>query len=96
MTAELRHTPKQVRSTATLEKIAEAGRTVYNMEGRDTLNTAMVAKVAGVSIGTFYRYFDDRVALLDHIAPNRDQTPIWIMDERREADRIIAAAEVDR
>jgi len=29
-----------------------------------------------VSIGTVYRYFEDRVALLDYIAPERDCSPI--------------------
>ena len=30
-----------------------------------------IAEYAGVSIGTFYRYFDDRIQVLDHIWPNR-------------------------
>jgi AcrR family transcriptional regulator len=80
MTVELRHSPKQARSTATLELLAEAGREIYNVVGRDRLTTAMIAERAGTSIGTFYRYFDDRVALLDHIAPDRDQTRLTEAD----------------
>lgn len=33
-----------------------------------------MAKLAGCSIGTIYRYFTDRVVLMDAIHPDRDAT----------------------
>lgn len=66
----LRNTPVQTRSAKTLKAILDAGREVLAEVGRDRLTTAMVADRAGVSIGTFYRYYPDRVPLLNQIQPN--------------------------
>jgi AcrR family transcriptional regulator len=71
-TVELRHKPLQARSTARLEQILAAARVVLAEDGRDRLTTARIAQVAGCSIGTLYRYFPDRVMILDAIAPDRD------------------------
>jgi AcrR family transcriptional regulator len=68
----LRRDPVQERSTATLAKITAAATVVLARVGRDRLTTTAVAEEAGVSIGTVYRYFVDRVAVLDAIYPNRD------------------------
>lgn len=78
MTIELRNTPVQTRSVTRLEQIKAAAVALYNnpLIGRDRLTTADVATLAGCSIGTIYRYFPDRVALLDEIAPDRDQSPV--------------------
>ena len=65
----LRNTPVQDRSARTLAAIRAAGREVLAEVGRDRLTTAMVASRAGVSIGTFYRYYQDRVLLLNQIQP---------------------------
>ncbi|MFM9921307.1 TetR/AcrR family transcriptional regulator [Lacisediminihabitans sp. H27-G8] len=70
--AEIRHPPQQVRSRATFENIEQAARDVLASEGRDRFTTAQVAASAGVSIGTLYRYFPDRVAILDHVWPERE------------------------
>jgi AcrR family transcriptional regulator len=63
--------PQQARAERTLDGILKAGREVLDEVGRDRLTTALVADRAGCSIGTFYRYFVDRVALLDTIQPLR-------------------------
>ena len=78
MNEQLRNTPKQPRSHKTLSSLAESATALYNEPevGRDRLTTAMVAKLSGVSIGTFYRYFPSRYELLEHIAPHRDQSSI--------------------
>ena len=72
MTTELRNHPVQARARERLRSILKAGEEILAEVGRDRLTTAMVAHRAGMSIGTFYRYFLDRVALLDQIAPMRD------------------------
>lgn len=76
---DLRNEPIQKRATNRLESLRAAGRTVYHRDGRDRLTSAAVAAEAGCSIGTFYRYFPDRVALLDDIYPNRDSGAINIL-----------------
>jgi len=75
---KFRNNPEQDRSRDTLSKITMWAVDIYNdpKVGRDLLTTAMVAQKAGVSIGTIYRYFNSRQEILDHIAPNRDQSSI--------------------
>lgn len=68
-----RFVPQQTRSERTRDAILEAARSAVVTFGRDAFTTADVARLAGVSIGTVYRYYRDRVALLDVIAPNREQ-----------------------
>lgn len=70
-TTPLRNKPLQDRSRQRLAEIRTAARLVLNEVGRDRLTSQLVADRAGCSIGTFYRYFEDRVALLDDLYPNR-------------------------
>jgi AcrR family transcriptional regulator len=42
--------------------------------GRDLFATTQVAVLAGVSIGTVYRYFLDRAAMVDRVWPDRKDT----------------------
>jgi len=69
---ETRHLPQQERSRATLELLEKSARQVLETEGRDRFTTAQVATAAGVSIGTLYRYFPDRTAILDRVWPDRE------------------------
>lgn len=71
MTLELRHTPQQARSTATLTALTDAARVAADTYGYDRFTTADVAQISGLSIGTVYRYFPDRLALLDAIDTGR-------------------------
>lgn len=71
---ELRHTPVQARGQKRLDEILVAARKALAIHGRDRFTTAQVADLAGASIGTVYRYFPDRVAILDVIFPDREQT----------------------
>jgi len=70
----LRNKPVQARSQARLEQLETAAReALADPEiGRDRITTADVARISGCSIGTVYRYFPDRVAILDRIWPDRD------------------------
>lgn len=60
----LRNEPVQARSAARLETLLDAAAAVVDEIGYERLTTAMVAERAGASIGTVYRYFPDRIALL--------------------------------
>ena len=70
MTATLRNTPRQARADRRVAQIRAAARLVIVTRGRDRFTTADVATLAGCSIGTLYRYFPDRVALLDDLFPH--------------------------
>jgi AcrR family transcriptional regulator len=72
MSTGLRNTPIQNRSQSRLNTIEDAARAALAELGRDRLTTAAIAERANCSIGTVYRYFPDRVAILDHIWPDRD------------------------
>ena len=64
----LRNAPVQARSAARLEALLDATAAVLDDVGMERLTTALVAERAGASIGTVYRYFPDRVTLLQALA----------------------------
>ncbi|CAN5128498.1 hypothetical protein BH11ACT4_BH11ACT4_25840 [soil metagenome] len=70
----LRNEPVQARSTARLAALLDAAATIVDEVGYERLTTAMVSERAGASIGTVYRYFPDRIALLQALgARNLDR-----------------------
>jgi AcrR family transcriptional regulator len=73
-TLSLRNEPVQARSTARLAALLDAAAAVIEELGYERLTTAMVAERAGASIGTVYRYFPDRIAVLQALgARNLDR-----------------------
>ncbi len=56
--------PKQQRAIEKKEKIIEAGFNLICKEGYHNINTAEIAKVAGVSTGIVYQYFKDKYDIL--------------------------------
>lgn len=60
--------PVQARSTARVNALLDAACETMHELGYEQLTTAMVADRAGASIGTVYRYFPDRVAVLQAVA----------------------------
>ncbi|WP_111718927.1 TetR/AcrR family transcriptional regulator [Homoserinimonas sp. OAct 916] len=54
----------QERSSARLAGLLDAAAEVIDEVGFERVTTAMVAQRAGASIGTVYRYFPDRIAVL--------------------------------
>jgi AcrR family transcriptional regulator len=62
--ALVRTEPIQERSAARIDALLDAAAEVVDEIGFDRLTTAMVAERAGASIGTVYRYFPDRIVLL--------------------------------
>jgi AcrR family transcriptional regulator len=66
--ATLRNEPVQARSTARLTALLDAAAAAIDELGYERLTTAMVAERAGASIGTVYRYFPDRIAVLQALS----------------------------
>jgi AcrR family transcriptional regulator len=62
------NTPVQARSNARVTALLDAAAKVVHAKGYEELTTANVADAAGASIGTVYRYFEDRVKLLEALA----------------------------
>ena len=90
VTAQIRNEPVQARSTARLAALLDAAAHVVDEIGYERLTTAMVAERAGASIGTVYRYFPDRIAVLQSLAArNAERTGdrvLAALDDRRHAD----------
>ena len=66
--ALLRNEPVQARSTARLASLLDAAAAIIDEIGYERLTTAMVADRAGASIGTVYRYFPDRIVVLQSLS----------------------------
>ncbi len=60
----VRTEPTQRRSSQRLDALLDAAAEIVDEIGFERLTTQMVAERAGASIGTVYRYFPDRVAVL--------------------------------
>jgi AcrR family transcriptional regulator len=56
--------PKQERSRQTYERILVAAEGLFAEKGWDSLSTNAIAEAAEVSIGSLYRYFPDKAAVL--------------------------------
>ena len=63
-----RKIPLQGRSRATVEIVLEAAAQLLESVGEAGFNTNAVAERAGVSIGTLYRYFPDKAAIMTALA----------------------------
>lgn len=92
--AQIRNEPVQARSTARLAALLDAAAHVIDEIGYERLTTAMVAERAGASIGTVYRYFPDRIAVLQSLAArNAERTgsrAVAELEDGRHADWIAA------
>lgn len=62
--SERRRKPIQKRSRAMVEKVLESTRELLRQEGIDSLTTDRVAAHAGVAVGTVYRYFPNKQAMI--------------------------------
>jgi AcrR family transcriptional regulator len=59
-----RKLPRQSRSVAMVDTILEASARVLKERGYEGMSTNAVAECAGVSVGSLYQYFPNKVALL--------------------------------
>lgn len=90
----IRNEPVQARSAARLTALLDAAAAVVDEIGYERLTTAMVAERAGASIGTVYRYFPDRIAVLQSLAArNADRVTgrlLADLDDERHHDAMAA------
>jgi len=83
ISAPIRVEPVQARSTARVNALLDAACETMHQLGYEQLTTAMVAERAGASIGTVYRYFPDRIAVLQAVAArNLDKLLLSLTDNQ--------------
>lgn len=68
-----RKTPRQHRSSTTVEAILDAAARVLDRESLAGFNTNRVAEVAGVSVGSLYQYFPNKSALVAALIDRHQQ-----------------------
>lgn len=92
----LRAAPVQARSNLRLTALLDAAARIIQKNGFEELTTAAVAKEAGASIGTVYRYFEDRIVLLRALATrNYERTTIAFAAALEKEKPATVAAAVD-
>jgi AcrR family transcriptional regulator len=89
----IRNEPVQARSTARLATLLDSAAAVIAELGYERLTTAMVAERAGASIGTVYRYFPDRIAVLQSLAARNAERMMSQVATELVADRHSSAAD---
>jgi AcrR family transcriptional regulator len=63
----MRKEPQQARSRATIDAILDAAAHILGERGWAGLTTNAVADVAGVSIGSLYQYFPNKLSLIEAV-----------------------------
>jgi len=82
----MRKAPRQARSRATVEAVVEAGTRILSERGWAGFTTNRVAEAAGVSIGSLYQYFPDKVSLVYAIRRRHiDESLAAVRDARLKA-----------
>jgi AcrR family transcriptional regulator len=85
--ARLRHVPTQARSRDRLRRVLDAADHVLVDEGAGAFTTTRIAQIAAVPVGSVYRYFPDKEAIVEALA-----TRYW----SEFADLVAAAADADQ
>lgn len=82
----LRREPQQARSRARLAGLLDAAETLLVREGPEALTTTRIAEEAGVSVGSLYRWFPDKAAIVDAL------TRRYLTEFEATVDELAAAA----
>ncbi len=64
---EMRKEPRQERSRATVDAVIHAAARILSDHGWAGFTTNRVAETAGVSIGSLYQYFPDKVSIVEAV-----------------------------
>lgn len=76
----LRRLPQQGRSRARLQHILQAADRLLAREGLEALTTTRIAAEAGISVGSLYKYFADRHAILAALAAHYAEELAGLME----------------
>ena len=71
-----RRRPKQDRSRQIVEAIQQAGLQILEADGPSGLTTNRIAELAGVSIGSLYRYYPNKEAIVADVYEARTQSEL--------------------
>lgn len=66
-----RKKPRQLRSNVTVDAILESATRIFQRDGFARATTNRIAEYAGVSIGSLYQYFPNKVSLLQTLHERR-------------------------
>jgi AcrR family transcriptional regulator len=94
----MRKEPRQARSRATVDAIVQAGARVLGDQGWAGFTTNKVAEVAGVSIGSLYQYFPDKLSLIEAVRSHHFEDVLRVIRQamdRQKPVRQFAEALVD-
>jgi AcrR family transcriptional regulator len=93
--SRMRKAPQQARSRVTTDAILDAAARILGERGWTGLTTNNVAEVAGVSIGSLYQYFPNKLALIEAVRRRHFDEVLTVLqaaaDEQRPRSRRIAA-----
>jgi AcrR family transcriptional regulator len=64
----LRNVPIQARSRERLQRVLDAADQVLASDGTDAFTTTRIAAAAGIPVGSVYRYFPDKEAIVEALA----------------------------
>ncbi len=67
-TPPLRNVPTQARSRERLRRVLDAADELLTSEGADAFTTNRLAQLAGIPVGSVYRYFPDKEAIVQALA----------------------------
>jgi AcrR family transcriptional regulator len=83
----MRKEPRQARSRATVDAIVQAGARVLGDQGWAGFTTNKVAEVAGVSIGSLYQYFPDKLSLIEAVRSHHFEDVLRVIRKAMDRDR---------
>lgn len=83
---DLRREPQQARSRARLAGLLDAAEALLVREGPEALTTTRIAAEADVSVGSLYRWFPDKTAIIDAL------TRRYLTEFEATMDELAAAA----
>jgi AcrR family transcriptional regulator len=94
----MRKRPAQARSRATIDAILDAAARILGERGWTGLTTNATAEVAGVSIGSLYQYFPNKLALVEAVRRRHLDQVLAVLraaadDRMTRAHRIAALAD---
>ncbi|RVB24886.1 TetR/AcrR family transcriptional regulator, partial [Mesorhizobium sp. M7A.F.Ca.CA.004.05.1.1] len=85
----MRKAPRQQRSRATVDTIVEAAARVLARRGWAHFTTNETASAAGVSVGSIYQYFPNKLALAEEIRKRHLDAVLAAISGSDERDAVI-------